>query len=54
MSAADDLARPGLITRFVDPRAQFFYVPTAEVFTQARKLDAVPYDIPEAPEAAER
>lgn len=45
----DRIACPWLIRRFVDPRAQFFYVPTEEVFTQARKLDAVPYDIPEAP-----
>lgn len=45
----DRIACPWLIKRFVDPRAQFFYVPAEEVFAQARKLDAVPYDIPEAP-----
>ncbi|MCC2636168.1 MAG: hypothetical protein K0S48_4054 [Ramlibacter sp.] len=45
----DRIACPWLVLRFIDPRAQFFYVPTAEVFTQARRLDAVPYDIPEAP-----
>jgi rhodanese-related sulfurtransferase len=45
----DRIACPWLIRRFIDPRAQFFYVPTPEVFTQARRLEAVPYDIPEAP-----
>lgn len=45
----DRIACPWLVLRFIDPRAQFFYVPTAEVFTQARLLEAVPYDIPEAP-----
>ena len=45
----DRIACPWLIKRFIDPRAQFFYVPTEEVFAQARKLEAVPYDIPEAP-----
>ncbi|RYY63467.1 MAG: chromate resistance protein [Comamonadaceae bacterium] len=45
----DRIACPWLVLRFIDPRAQFFYVPTAEVFTQARRLEAVPYDIPEAP-----
>jgi len=45
----DRIACPWLILRFIDPRAQFFYVPTPEVFTQAKALQAVPYDIPEAP-----
>jgi rhodanese-related sulfurtransferase len=45
----DRIACPWLILRFIDPRAQFFYVPTDEVFTQAARLDAVPYDIPDAP-----
>jgi rhodanese-related sulfurtransferase len=45
----DRIACPWLLRRFIDPRAQFFYVPTPEVFAQARKLEAVPYDIPEAP-----
>jgi rhodanese-related sulfurtransferase len=45
----DRIACPWLIRRFIDPRAQFFYVPTEEVFAQAAKLEAVPYDIPNAP-----
>ncbi|QJW85680.1 chromate resistance protein [Ramlibacter terrae] len=36
---------PWLILRFVDPRAEFFYVPDDEVFAQAAALQAVPYDI---------
>lgn len=45
----DRIACPWLILRFVDPRAQFFYVPTGQVFSEARKLEAVPYDIEGAP-----
>jgi rhodanese-related sulfurtransferase len=45
----DRIACPWLVLRFVDPRAQFFYVPTEEVFAQAQKLQAVPYDIEGAP-----
>jgi rhodanese-related sulfurtransferase len=45
----DRIACPWLILRFVDPRAQFFYVPSDDVFTQARKLEAVPFDIEGAP-----
>jgi rhodanese-related sulfurtransferase len=45
----DRIACPWLVRRFVDARAQFFYVPTQEVFAQARRLEAVPFDIPEAP-----
>lgn len=45
----DRIAVPWLIQRFIDPRATFFYVPTAEVFAQAQHLQAVAYDIPGAP-----
>jgi rhodanese-related sulfurtransferase len=45
----DRVACPWLILRFIDPRAQFSYVPTEQVFTQAKATDAVPYDIPDAP-----
>ncbi|MEO7399534.1 MAG: chromate resistance protein ChrB domain-containing protein [Polaromonas sp.] len=45
----DRIACPWLIRRFIDPRAQFFYVPTARVFEEAKRLDAVAYDIPGAP-----
>ena len=45
----DRIACPWLVLRFIDPRAQFFYVPTEEVFAQAQKLEAVAYDIEGAP-----
>ena len=45
----DRIACPWLIRRFVDPRADFFYVPTAQVFDEAKRLNAVAYDIPGAP-----
>ena len=45
----DRIACPWLIRRFVDPRAEFFYVPTALVFDEAKRLNAVAYDIPGAP-----
>ena len=45
----DRIACPWLIRRFVDSRAQFFYVPTAQVLDDAARLQAVAYDLPGAP-----
>lgn len=45
----DRIACPWLIRRFIDPRAEFFYVPIAQVFEEADRLGAVAYDIPDAP-----
>ena len=45
----DRIACPWLIRRFIDPRAEFFYVPSAQVFDDAKRLNAVAYDIPGAP-----
>jgi hypothetical protein len=45
----DRIACPWLVLRFIDPRAEFFYVPTDQVFAEAQRLGAVPYDIPGAP-----
>ena len=45
----DRVACPWLIRRFIDARAEFFYVPTAQVFDEARRLNAVAFDIPGAP-----
>ena len=45
----DRIACPWLLRRFVDTRAEFFYVPTAQVLAQAQALNAVAYDIPGAP-----
>ena len=44
----DRIACPWLVRRFVDPRATFDYVPTAQVFAEAKTRGAVPYDIPGA------
>lgn len=43
----DRIACPWLIWRFVDPEAEFLYVPTPEVRRAASERDAVPYDIPD-------
>jgi rhodanese-related sulfurtransferase len=45
----DRIACPWLVRRFIDPQAEFFYVPTEQVFEEAKRLGAVPYDIAEAP-----
>jgi hypothetical protein len=43
----DRIACPWLIARFVDPDAEFVYVPADEVRAEAARLDAIPYDIPD-------
>lgn len=45
----DRIACPWLIRRFVDPEAEFLYVPTPEVFAVSERERAVAYDIPGAP-----
>jgi rhodanese-related sulfurtransferase len=45
----DRIACPWLVRRFIDARAEFFYVPTAQVLDDAKRLGAVAYDIPGAP-----
>ena len=42
----DRIACPWLINNFVDRDAEFIYVPTDQVLTKAKELDAIPYDIP--------
>ncbi len=42
----DRLACPWLIRNFVDPDAEFIYVPGEQVNVQAAALDAIPFDIP--------
>jgi hypothetical protein len=42
----DRIACPWLIKRFIDPEAEFLYVPTAEVVRVAETTGATPYDIP--------
>lgn len=43
----DRIACPWLIRRFIDPDAEFLYVPTPEVKSVAAQREAVPYDIPD-------
>jgi rhodanese-related sulfurtransferase len=45
----DRIACPWLVRRFIDPGAEFFYVPTHQVLDEARRRNAVAYDIPGAP-----
>ena len=41
----DRIACPWLVARFVDPEAEFLYVPAKEVLQAAKERDAVPYDV---------
>ena len=45
----DRIACPWLIRRFIDPSAEFFYVPNAEVRAYAATNGATAYDIPDVP-----
>lgn len=42
----DRIACPWLITRFIDPEAEFLYVPPSQVLAVAEAENATPYDIP--------
>jgi hypothetical protein len=42
----DRIACPWLVARFIDPEAEFLYVPAAQVLEVAQATGAVPYDIP--------
>src|SRR6266581_2651804 len=41
----DRVACPWLIKQFVDPRAEFLFVPADDVESKAKKLGAIPFDI---------
>ena len=41
----DRVACPWLVSRFVDPDAEFLYVPAKEVAQAAKEHDAIPYDV---------
>jgi rhodanese-related sulfurtransferase len=43
----DRIACPWLVKRFIDPDAEFLYVPTPEVRAVAAEKQAVPYDVPD-------
>src|SRR3712207_3986338 len=42
----DRVACPWLIRRFVDPEAEFLYVPADQVLATAEREGATPYDVP--------
>jgi hypothetical protein len=42
----DRVACPWLIARFIDPQAEFLFVPPDRVLAQAAETGAVPYDVP--------
>ena len=41
----DRVACPWLIKRFVDPQAEFLYVPTDQVMEAAKREGAIPFDV---------
>ena len=41
----DRVACPWLIKRFVDPHAEFLYVPPDQVMEVAKREDAIPFDV---------
>jgi hypothetical protein len=44
----DRVACPWLIKNFIDKEAEFIYVSKEQVFSRAKELNAIPYDIPGA------
>ena len=44
-AAVDRIACPWLIGRFVDPQAEFLFVPTDQVSTRAHAEGAIPFDV---------
>ena len=44
----DRVACPWLIKKFVDPDAEFYFVPAEQVTSEAHRLEAIPFDIPGA------
>jgi rhodanese-related sulfurtransferase len=43
----DRIACPWLIARFIDPEAEFLFVPPKDVLSVARARGAIPYDVPD-------
>ena len=41
----DRVACPWLIRKFVDPKAEFYFVPADKVMEEAKRLGATPYDV---------
>ena len=43
----DRIACPWLISRFIDPKPEFVFVPANKVLEESRRVGAIPYDIPD-------
>ncbi|MBI3504802.1 MAG: chromate resistance protein [Proteobacteria bacterium] len=43
----DRVACPWLVKRFVDKAPEFLFVASGKVLSEARRLDAIPYDVPD-------
>lgn len=43
----DRVACPWLIKKFIDPHAEFIFVPADKVMSEAQRLGATPYDVPD-------
>jgi hypothetical protein len=41
----DRVASPWLIRKFIDPEAEFYFVPGEQVMGEAARLDATPFDV---------
>src|SRR5262249_59431918 len=41
----DRVACPWLIRKFIDPSAEFFFVPAQDVLEAARRYEAIPFDV---------
>src|SRR5436190_24125361 len=41
----DRVACQWFIKKFVDPQAEFYFVPADQVMAEAARLDAIPYDV---------
>ena len=41
----DRVVCPWLVKKFVDRDAEFFFVPADKVMAEAKRLDAIPYDV---------
>ncbi|UXI70476.1 chromate resistance protein ChrB domain-containing protein [Tahibacter amnicola] len=45
----DRIACPWLVARFIDPAAEFLFVPPSQVHAVAAEQDAIPFDVPDVP-----
>ena len=43
----DRVACPWLIRKFVDKDAEFYFVPADQVMSEAKRLGAIPFDVPD-------